>query len=184
MTNANLNGWEFVLSEDVEVIWDGISDTNPDHVTIVKGLGAVDNKTANSTISFNLHGFLETDENHYCFLMGPPNHFIDGAKPMAALIRSDWYQHTSLQYCWKLTTPNKVVKFPAGSPFMFLFNYPKNLLENTTFSIKRATEDHTRKMDEYGKQRDEFDRSGFKFPNLYKKQLDFKPSPQKPIVEP
>lgn len=183
MTNANLNGWEFVLKNDVEIRWDGISDTSPDHVEILKGSGAVDNKTANATISFNLHGFLETDSDHYCFLMGPPNYFVDGAKPMAAIIRSDWYKHTSLQYCWKITTPNKVIKFPAGTPFLFLFNYPKNLLETTDFFIKKATPDQTQAMAEYGNRRDTFDRSGFKFPNLYRKQLDSKPSPKDPIID-
>jgi hypothetical protein len=33
---------------------------------------------------------------------------------MTALIRSDWYKTSTLQYCWQITTPNKPVLFKAG----------------------------------------------------------------------
>ena len=198
LTTASLHGWEFVLPQDVEVIWDGVSNTESHHVNILRGeklpsgLRLVDNATANATITFILNAFFETDPDHYLFLMGPANHFIKGAKPMTALIRSDWYHHNSLQYCWVITTPDKPVLFPKGTPFLTVFNYPKNLLESTDFYIKDITEEEKEKIILYNKERQEFyaNNKGMSFPMMYKKGVDslsensnkyidkkFKPSP-------
>lgn len=204
LTTANMHGWEFVLLEDIEVIWDGISDTESHHVKVLSGqnlangVRVVDTATANSTIAFNLNGFLETDEDHYSLILGPPNHFVDGAKPMTALIRSDWYHHNPLQFCWIITTPNKVVTFKKGTPVMTIMNYPKNLLESTNFYIKEATDEQKEKISNYGKDRTLFyqENPGLKWANMYKKGVDglgddankyiesiYKPKLSKPINE-
>jgi hypothetical protein len=199
-----MHGWEFVLLEDIEVIWDGISDTESHHVKIISGqnlpngVRVVDTATANSTIAFNLNGFLETDPDHYSLISGPANHFVDGAKPMTALIRSDWYHHNALQFCWIITTPNKVVTFKKGTPVMTVVNYPKNLLESTNFYIKEATPEQKEKVAEYTKDRNLFyqENTGLKWANMYKKGVDgmstdankyieniYKPNPSDPINE-
>jgi hypothetical protein len=197
MTTSNLHGWEFILNEDIEVVWDGVSNTEAHHVKVIKGeynangKKLVDTSTANATITFNLDAYLETDENHYCLLMGPPNYFINGAKPMSALIRSDWYKTSPLQYCWQITTPNKPVLFPKGTPFLFVLNYPKSLLESTTFSISTITQQDKDKMNAYQEERQAYYKENpGKFPNMYRKGVDsmgessnkfidkvFKPSP-------
>lgn len=179
MTTSNLHGWEFVLKQDVEVIWDGISNTESHHVKILQGeytpegKKIVDNTTANATIAFNLDAYIETDQDHYCLFMGPPNHFVKGAKPMSALIRSDWYKTSPLQYCWQITTPNKPVLFPKGTPFLFIMNYPKNLLESTNFAIKQMTEDDRLNIDRYQAERQKYyQENPGKFPNMYRKGVD------------
>jgi len=179
MTTSNLHGWEFVLKQDVEVIWDGISSTESHHVKILRGeynpegKKVVDNTTANATIAFNLDAYIETDQDHYCLFMGPPNHFVKGAKPMSALIRSDWYKTSPLQYCWQITTPNKPVLFPKGTPFLFIMNYPKNLLESTNFAIKQMTEDDRLNIDRYQAERQKYyQENPGKFPNMYRKGVD------------
>lgn len=204
LTTASMHGWEFILPHDIEVIWDGISNTEGSHVKIIKGeffesgKKFLDTLTANSTIAFNLNAFFETDEDHYVLLFGPANHFIKGAKPMSALIRSDWYHHNNLQYCWIITTPNKSIVFPKGTPFMTVINYPKNLLEQTNFYIKDITKEQQDKMTLYGQDRSKFylENPGMKFPMMYKKGVDgfsensnkyidktFKPNPTKVIYE-
>lgn len=179
MTTANLHGWEFILKEDVEVVWDGVSNTESHHVQVTKGeqtptgKRVVETGTANATIAFNLNAYLETDPDHYCLLMGPPNHFIQGAKPMSALIRTDWYKTSPLQYCWQITTPNKPVLFPKGTPFLFILNYPKNLLETTSFSISQITSKDREKMDAYQSERQMYYKQNpGKFPNMYRKGID------------
>ena len=193
-----------MLLQDIEVIWDGISDTESHHVKIISGqtlpngVRIVDTATANSTIAFNFNGFLETDPDHYCLISGPANHFVSGAKPMTALIRSDWYHHNPIQFCWIITTPNKVVTFKKGTPVMTVINYPKNLLESTNFYIKELTEDQRQKMAQYTKDRALFyqENPGLKWANMYKKGVDglddnankyideiYKPKPSKPVNE-
>lgn len=179
LTTVGLHGWEFILKDDLEVIWDGISNTEPDHVKILKGRyskngnSIVDTATANATIAFNLSLFIETDPDHYVILMGPPNHFVQGAKPMTAIIRSDWYKNSALQYCWQLTTPNKPILFKGGDPFLFIMNYPKNLLENTSFSIKQMSLEEKNKINQYHEERNKYYKENpGKFANMYRKGVD------------
>lgn len=179
LTTAGLHGWEFILKNDIEVIWDGISNTESNHVKILKGEYSADGKknvdtaTANATIAFNLGCFIETDKDHYCILMGPPNHFVQGAKPMTALIRSDWYKTSTLQYCWQITTPNKPVLFKAGDPILFIFNYPINLLENTFFNIKQMSSQEVENIGKYHNERNKYykDNPG-KFSGMYRRGID------------
>lgn len=179
MTTANLHGWEFVLREDVEVIWDGISNTESHHVKVLRGeYGSngkkiVDTTTANATITFNLDAYIQTDEDHYCLLMGPPNHFVQGAKPMSALIRSDWYKTSPLQYCWQITTPNKPVVFSKGTPFLFMLNYPKNLIESTNLLISTMTKEDHDNINSYQNERQKYyQENPGKFPNMYRKGIN------------
>lgn len=196
LSTANLHGWDFIIPHDIEVIWDGVSNTESTHVKVISG-GNLDNgvpivetTTANATVAFNLHCYIETDSNHYALLSGPPNTFIQGAKPMSALVRSDWYHYTSLQFCWRLTTPNKVIKFPAGTPFMRVINYPIGLLEDTEISVKIATDEMRARARAYASERNKFYADNpNKWPFLYKKQIEslneeaklaFKPNPGEP----
>lgn len=178
ITDANFNGWEIILPEEVVVIWDGISNTESYHVKILKGKTwkkfiIAETSTANSTISFNINATIETDPNHYLLLSGPPNYFIDGAIPMNALVKTNWYTNTRLQFCWKLTKKNKKIIFPKGMPFVFLQNYPIDLLEKTTFKIKQASLEKEKQLKEYQEKRSILKKNN-PFPNLYKKGLDEK----------
>lgn len=201
VSTAGLHGWEFVLQRDVKFIWDGISDSSRDHVTILEG-GTnedgsifVDNGTANATISFQLNTIIETDEDHYVWLMGAPNYFIDGVQPMNAILQSNWYHFNSIQFCWKITKANEEITIPAGTPFMFMMNYPKALLESTEFKITEPTEEDHKRIQEYNKLRSDFyeNSEDWKWHQMYKhgvesseiKHLDkpFRPSPTEVIKE-
>lgn len=177
MTSANTYGWEIVLPQDVEVVWDGISDTFPDHVKVLKGqylpsgTELVHTSTANATVAFNLHCFIETDSDHVTLLSGAPNYFLNGAKPMSALIRSDVWHFTPIQFCWRLTTPNKPVLFEKGMPIAFITNHPIKLIQDTVLNIKQADKRILSESEEYANLRqsryDEF--NGKNYPMLYKK---------------
>lgn len=202
MTTSILHGWDFILPQDVEVVWDGVNSSSSTHVQIVKGgtlpSGNVlaDSLTANGTITFHLNAFIETDVNHFVFLQGPPNYFLDGAKPMTALLRSDWYRYTGAQFCWKLTTPNKPVLFKKGTPIARIMNYPIGLLEETTLEVSPAPESYRQATNLYNAERQAFYKANpGKWPLMYKKTkvstdpdaksyLDtpYRPNPKKPII--
>lgn len=201
VSTAGLNGWEFVLKEDVTFIWDGISDSSADHVKILSktvlddGNIFIDTGTANATIAFNLSTIIETDPDHYVYLMGPPNYFIDGVQPMNAILQSNWYHFNSIQFCWRITRANEEITIPAGTPFMFMMNYPKNLLESTTFTVREATSEESERMESYNSKRSEFyeNSEDWKWHQMYKHGVEsphtkhlskpFKPAPSKVIEE-
>ena len=203
MTTINQHGWEFLLPHDVVVVWDGQLSSANHHVKIIEGkedkngLTIVDTGTGNGTVTFNLNATIETDKDHYSILMGSPNYFVEGAKPMNALVRTDWYSHNPLQFCWKMTEPNKEVVFKKDTPFMFLMPYPKNLINETNFYIKTMDQNIKDRVKDYTDERRKFYATckPFEWGNMYKngrdrldetsnKYLDkvFRPTPKKPIV--
>lgn len=204
MTTINQHGWEFILPHDVVVEWDGELSSSSSHVKILSGeylpngQKIVDSGTANGTVTFNLNAVIETDTEHYTLLSGPPNYFIDGAIAMNALIRTDWYHYNPLQFCWKLTIPNKQIIFPKGMPFVFIMPYPKNLISNTSITIKNIKNEIKEKIEKYSLERSKFylTHGDFQWSNMYRngvnsledhaeKYIDkvFRPTPQKPIID-
>jgi hypothetical protein len=177
MTNANTHGWEILLPHDVEIIWDGVTDSGSEHVKILKGeylengMKIADTGTANALITFNLQATVETHPDYYAIISGPPNFFIDGVKPMTGLIRTDWYSHNPIQHSWMITTPNKKITFPKGTPFAFFSIYPKNLLESTKFTVRQMNEEEKREIGKYATERDKFyeaHKDEFKWTHMYR----------------
>ena len=180
MSMANLHGWVFTLPQDVIVTWDGISDSSPGHVQILSGstfgsISIANTSTANATITFTFNVSLETDNQHYCLLSGPPNYQFDGAQPLNAIWRSDFYRYTELNFCWRMTKADTVITFPKGMPILFLMNYPINLLQSTDIQFKNAEDDPTLNEDKanYSKQRENFyaESPEWTWGNFYKKGI-------------
>lgn len=200
MSTAGLHGWEFVLKNDVSFIWDGISDSSPDHVKLIDGhigpdgYNFLETNTANGTVTFHTGITAITDKDHHILISGAPNVFIDGAQPMTVLWQSDWYHFNAIQFCWKIYKANEKITIPAGTPFMFMMNYPKNLLESTVFTVTDYTEEDYKRMEEYGNFREKFyqENEEWKWHQYYKhgiespdiKHLDkpYRPAPS-PVIE-
>jgi hypothetical protein len=165
MTIANVSGWEFLLPQDVTIIWDGINDSSSDHIKIIEGeyyngKKIVATHTGNGMLTFLSNICIETDKNHFIFLDGPPNYFFEGAMPVKVAIRSDYFNYGENFFCWKITQANKEITFKKGMPFMFLLNFPINLLENTTIQIKdfKSNKELINKNDNYIKMKSTFEK--------------------------
>lgn len=199
MSTIGFHGWEFVSPCDVKFIWDGIADADGSHVKIlegefVNGCKFVDTGTANGTITFNMGYLMMTDPDHHVLLSGAPNTFIDGVTPMDAILQSDWYHWNVPQFCWKIQKANEVITIPKGTPFLFIRNYPKALLENTDFFIRDATQEEFDRLQKYDDLRDSYrdnQENEWKWNQLYKRGMDgdgvkhiekpYKPRPTAPI---
>lgn len=178
MTDMNLHGWEFILPHDVEVVWDGISDVTSNHVKILKGENLkggsylVDTNTGFGTITFNIDCVLETDPDHYIIMQGAPNHFVDGAQALNAVVRSDIYHHGVVQFSYRLTEKDKIVKFKAGEPYCFIYIYPKSLLANTELVIEELGEEQKQKVMNYAMKRMDHYAEYNSPSKFYKKDVD------------
>ena len=180
MSMSNMHGWEFTLPHDVVVIWDGINDSQSDHVKILSGekfgnITLATNITGNATITFYFNMNIETDKAHYCLLSGPPNYPFDGAQPLNAVWRSDFYNYSQVNFCWRITKANEEVVFPKGMPVMFLMNYPIGLLENTDIDFKNLEDAPLLKdrMNKYSRKRHRFyaKSPAWSWGNFYKKGI-------------
>lgn len=163
MTTAHISGWEFLLPQDVTVIWDGTCDSAKDHIKILEG-EFYDNKkivrtdTANGMLTFDLNVTIETDKKHYSILKGSPNIFFEDADPVETIIRTDYFNFIENFFCWKIKTPNKPITFKKNMPIAFLINYPINLLESTLIQFKDFNLDNNKikQKEEYSKIKSKF----------------------------
>lgn len=122
---ANNLGWGISFPEDISFIWDGISDSTPDHVKIIKGEKYIYTERANATISFNTGLMFETEKDVSLVSMPVPNQFIDGAQAFTTIISSSFYRG-ELPCAWRITKANSEITIKANTPILAIL--PINLL--------------------------------------------------------
>lgn len=133
VTLANGLGWGISFPEDISFIWDGISDSTPDHVKILKGNKYAYSGRANGTVSFNTGVMFKTDENLSLLSMPAPNYFVPGAHAFTTLISSSFFKG-DLPCAWMVTQPNVEITIKAGTPVIAVI--PINLSELQNSEIK------------------------------------------------
>lgn len=112
---TNRLGWGISFPEDIRFVWDGVTDTTPDHITILEGHEFVNTARGNATISFTTGLKFTTDEKTSMLAMPVPNLFVRGAHPYTTLISTSFFIHM-LPLAWRLTEPNVEIHIPAGMP--------------------------------------------------------------------
>ena len=113
---SNSIGWSISFLDDIEFIWDGISDTSSDHVKVLRsGPNICDTRRGNATISFNSELTFETDKNTSILSIVPPNYFIDGAIPFTSIISTSFYPHP-YPIAWRAIKSNESIVIPSGTP--------------------------------------------------------------------
>jgi hypothetical protein len=138
VTLTNGLGWGISFSEDITFIWDGISDTSPDHVKVLSGDKYVSSGRANATISFNTGLMFKTDENTSILQMPVPNQFIDGIQPFSTIISTSFYKG-ELPCAWKITRPNVEITIKAGTPVISILPISLGNINNSEMVIKSMT---------------------------------------------
>lgn len=147
ISQANTIGWSISFLHDIEFIWDGISDTSDDHVTILKDSGNVcHTRRANATISFESGLYFKTEQNMSILSISPPNYFIDGASAFTCIISTSFFED-SYPIAWRITRANVPIKIPAGMPVATLIPISVGALcdielevNNKSFSIESQKE--------------------------------------------
>lgn len=129
---ANSIGYSISFLEDVEFIWDGISDSTDTHVKIIRGEELCGTGRGNATINFHCDIIFKTDEDVSMLSIVPPNHFIDGAMPFTSIISTSFHNET-FPIAWKITRPNTNIIIPAGTPIATLI--PISLKQLSTFEL-------------------------------------------------
>lgn len=132
---ANQLGWSISFPEDISFIWDGISDSSPDHVKILSGEKYAYSGRANGTISFNTGLMFNTKENITLLSMPVPNLFIDGANPFTTLVNTSFFSG-ELPCALMITKPNEIITIKAGTPIIAIIPINLSLLQNSEMNIK------------------------------------------------
>lgn len=135
VTLANSVGLSISFTEDIEFVWDGILDSTPDHVKIIRAPEHVcTTGRANATVSFNCDFTFRTDESMSMISIVPPNFFIDGAVPFTSVISTSFHDET-FPIAWRITRPNHNIVIPAGTPVATLIPLSLKGLSEIEFNM-------------------------------------------------
>ena len=122
LSEANVNGWEMQLQQDVVVEWEGGNNVPK----VLKGEffegRAIVIPSIIGIMSFVTGWAVNTEEGYDTFVSGSPNYFVDGASPLTASIPSSWWPD-EFNMNWKITKIGKPVLFEQGMPFVFFNIY-------------------------------------------------------------
>jgi hypothetical protein len=162
-------GWGLSFPEDITFIWDGISDTLPHHVKVLKGEQYVYTERANATISFNTGLLFKTDENTSILQMPVPNLFRDGVQPFTTIISTSFFKG-ELPCAWRITRPNVEITIKANTPIISILPISLTELQNSEMVLKNNYDlpsDFWKDGPEYSKVVSEINKSG-KWSNFYR----------------
>jgi hypothetical protein len=135
VTLANQYGWGISFPEDISFIWDGISDSSPDHVRVTKGQRYASPGRGNATLSFHTGITLRTDHNINILSMPPANHFIRGAQAFTTIVNSS-FLNSELPCAWRITEPNIEITVKAGTPVISIIPVDLQWLQNSEIKFK------------------------------------------------
>jgi len=132
---SNALGWGISFPEDISFIWDGISNSESDHVKILSGEKYAHNTRGNATISFNTGLLFRTEENLSIMGMPVPNQFIDGAHPFTGVISTSFFKG-EFPVAWRITRPNTVITIKAGTPVISIMPISLQELNNSEAVVR------------------------------------------------
>lgn len=135
VTLANGLGWGISFPEDITFIWDGISDSTPDHVKILSGEKYAYSGRANGTVSFNTGVMFKTDEQTSLLSMPAPNYFVPGAQAFTTLISTSFFKG-DLPCAWMVTEPNVEITIKAGTPVIAIVPIDLSSLQNSEMQFE------------------------------------------------
>ena len=173
---TNRLGWAVSFPEDISFIWDGISDSSPDHIKVLSGNKYVGLQRANATVSFNI-GIKFTTENNVTLLTMPPsNYFVDGATCFTTLISTSFFDGP-LPIVYRVTQPNKVITIKANTPICTILPISLSELQDSevVFEVNEKKKDSLSEINDSASVyeiRDSILSSG-KWTNFYKNGLNW-----------
>jgi len=132
---ANSLGWGISFPEDISFIWDGVCDTTPDHVKILKGKKYCFASRGNATISFNTYLTVVTEEDVTTLVMPVPNEFNENAQCFTNLISTSFHK-APIPIAWRILKPNTEITIPAGTPVATIIPISLNTLQDFEVKIK------------------------------------------------
>lgn len=169
---TNSLGWGISFPEDITFIWDGISDTTPDHVKILAGHKYAYTGRANATVSFNTGLAFKTEDNVSLLQIPVPNLFRDGIQPFTTIISSSFFGG-ELPSALRVTRPNVEITIKANTPIVAVVPISLGELNNSEIILMDDSEFPPSKVDgeAYSQAVGEINKAG-KWSNFYRDAID------------
>jgi hypothetical protein len=174
ITLTNSLGWGLSFPEDISFIWDGISDSSPNHVKILSGEKYCYTERGNATISFRTGLILKTNEDVTLLQMPAPNMFIEGIQSFTALISTSFF-NSEFPCALRITKPNSIITIKADQPIISIIPLNLKSINNSEIKFKNISKMPKQKFNnnEYSKSVQEITSSGA-WTNFYRNATDHK----------
>lgn len=166
-------GWGLSFPEDITFIWDGISDTSPDHVKVISGHKYVYTERANATLSFNTGLVFQTNEDVSILQMPVPNLFRDGMQPFTTLISTSFFKG-ELPCAIRITRPNVEITIKANTPIVSILPISLTQLNNSEMilmGLDKIPSNFFQDGEAYSKAIGEYNKAG-KWSNFYRDAIN------------
>lgn len=172
VTLTNSLGWTVSFPEDIEFIWNGISDTNPNNVKILKGSRYAYNGRSNATISFKVGIGFKTEEDVSLLVMPVPNLFNEDYQTFTTIMSTSFF-NGELPVVARIMSANKVVTIKAGTPVATIIPISLSKINNSEIIFEDAESFQISKCEpEYAEQVREKIISQGKWTNFYRNAVD------------
>lgn len=170
---ANTLGWGIYFPEDISFVWDGVCDTTPNHIKVLKGEKYCSTARGNATISFVTFLHFITNKNTTTLVMPVPNEFNESAQCYTNLISTSFYK-PMLPVSWRITKPNVEITIPAGKPIAAILPISLKNIENFELEVlnKELPENHKQQILENMKKPESVSKEGFT--HFYRKAENYK----------
>ena len=132
-------GWGISFPEDITFIWDGVSDSTPDHVKILSGEKYVTTGRSNATVSFNSGMIFRTEEDVSMLGMPVPNLLRDGVQPFSTVISTSFFRG-EFPIAWRITRPNVEITIKAGTPVIAIMPISLSQLNGSEAVVKNVND--------------------------------------------
>ena len=191
MVMANQHGWEMRSPVAFTAIWNG--GGNKDCLAILEdedSAGQIVSYFGDGIITYRIPAVFRTEPDYDLLITGPANNPIDGATPLTGIIESDWlWSIPSVN--WKMTRPEKAIRFKKGQPLGQIFPIRRGVLEDFEPEVRSLADEPELDgyMKEWGERRRAFnkelkdpesDASHRKWPGHYRRGTDMHGKPTAP----
>jgi len=132
LSMANQAGWMVRSPTDFSAVWNGGKAPSDTTVTVpANGEGYERMITSHfgwGIVTVSLPWLFRTAEGYGLFVRGPTNYFKSGVVALDGLVETDWATSTFTMN-WKITDPDRVIRFSAGEPVCMITPFRLDMLE-------------------------------------------------------
>ncbi len=129
---ANQAGWVVRSPTDFAASWNGGIHAKDTAVSVpANAEGYEKNFTSHfgwGIVTVSLPWLFRTAPGYGLMVRGPTNYFKSGVAPLDGLVETDWATSTFTMN-WKLTDPDRVIRFSAGEPVCMITPFRLDALE-------------------------------------------------------
>jgi hypothetical protein len=146
VTQANAIGYSISCKEDIEFIWDGVSDQSQDHINIISAPEGSYSGRGQASISFSTGLVFRTEQNVSLLTINPVNYFNNDFETMSNLISTSFYDNP-LPLAIKSKSANKNIVIKSGTPLATIIPISLTELNNTVINVLEYKDENRKRIE-------------------------------------